>query len=97
MPEIYPGIEESAVRVGSDVYDMYPVVDVIAHEYSGGGGNAARKNPLNWFSYMTGMYTFRAFAEDKASWMLSYSWGGEKEIDPKEAIKNLLSINQTLF
>lgn len=90
IAEIYPGIEESAVRVGSDVYDMYPVVDVIAHEYSGGGGNAARKNPLNWFSYMTGMYTFRAFAEDKASWMLSYSWGSENEIDPKEAIKNLL-------
>ncbi|MFC1502056.1 hypothetical protein ACFL6A_01425 [bacterium] len=90
IAEIYPGIEESAVRVGSDVYDMYPVVDVIAHEYSGGGGNAARKNPLNWFSYMAGMYTFRAFAEEKASWMLSYSWDGEKEIDPKEAIKNLL-------
>lgn len=90
IAEIYPGIEESAVRVGADVYDMYPVVDVIAHEYSGGGGNAARKNPLNWFSYMTGMYTFRAFAEGKASWMLSYSWDGEEEIDPKEAIKNLL-------
>ena len=90
IAEIYPGIEESAVRVGADVYDMYPVVDVIAHEYSGGGGNAARKHPLNWFSYMTGMYTFRAFAEGKASWMLSYSWDGEEEIDPKEAIQNLL-------
>jgi hypothetical protein len=90
IAEIYPGIEESAVRVGSDVYDMYPVVDVIAHEYSGGGGNAARKNPLSWFSYMTGMFTFRAFAEGKASWMLSYSWDGEAEIDPGEAIQNLL-------
>lgn len=90
IAEIYPGIEESAVRVGADVYDMYPVVDVIAHEYSGGRGNAARKNPVAWFSYMTGMYTFRAFAEGKASWMLSYSWDGEKKIDPAEAIKNLL-------
>jgi len=89
IPEIYPGIEEAAVVVGADVYDMYPVVDVIAHEYSGGGGSAARKNPLNWFSYMTGMYTFRAFAEGKASWMLSYSWGSEKDVDPKEAMKNL--------
>ena len=34
IAEIYPGIEERAVRVGSDVYDMYPVVDTIAHEYS---------------------------------------------------------------
>ncbi len=89
IPEIYPGIEESAVRVGSDVYEMYEVVDVIAHEYSGGGGNAARKNPADWFSYMTGMYTFRAFAEDKASWMLSYSWDGDENVDPKEAMKNL--------
>ncbi len=24
IAEIYPGIEETAVRVGSDVYDMYP-------------------------------------------------------------------------
>jgi hypothetical protein len=89
IPEIYPGIEESAIRVGADVYDMYSVVDVIAHEYSGSGGNAARKNPLDWFSYMTGMYTFRAFAEDKASWMLSYSWDGENEVDPENAMKNL--------
>jgi hypothetical protein len=89
IAEIYPGIEEAAVRVGSDVYDMYPVVDVIAHEYSGGGGNAARKNPLNWFHYMIGMYSFRAFAQGKASWMLSYSWDGEKNIDPRDAMKNL--------
>ena len=33
IPEIYPGIEESAVRVGSDVYELYGVVDTIAHEY----------------------------------------------------------------
>jgi len=89
IAEIYPGIEESAVRVGADVYDMYPAVDVIAHEYSGGGGNAASKNPLNWFSYLTGMYTFRAFADGKASWMLTYSWGDEEKIKPSEAIKNL--------
>ena len=89
IAEIYPGIDESVIRVGSDVYDMYPAVDVIAHEFSGGGGNAARKEPLDWFSYMVGMYTFRAFAEGKASWMLSYSWDGETEVNPKEAMKNL--------
>src|SRR6185369_17238961 len=27
IPEIYPGIEEEAVRVGADVYQMYEVVD----------------------------------------------------------------------
>jgi len=89
IAEIYPGYGESAVRVGADVYDMYPVVDVIAHEYSAGGYTAAERNPIDWFTYMVGMYTFRAFAEEKASWMLSYSWDGEENIDPGDAMKNL--------
>jgi hypothetical protein len=33
IPEIYPGIEEEATRVGADVYQMYDAVDAIAHEY----------------------------------------------------------------
>jgi hypothetical protein len=93
IAEIYPGIDESAVRVGADVYEMYQVVDVIAHEFSGGGGNAANKNPLNWFSRMAGMYTFRAFAEGKASWMLSYSWEEKNKVKPSEAMKNLALSN----
>jgi hypothetical protein len=93
IAEIYPGIDETAVRVGADVYEMYQVVDVIAHEFSGGGGNAASKNPLNWFSRMAGMYTFRAFAEGKASWMLSYSWGEKNKVDPSQAMKNLALSN----
>jgi hypothetical protein len=88
IAEIYPGIEESAVRVGSDVYDMYPVVDTIAHEYST-GGRAAGRTPLAWFQDMVGMYSFRAFAGSKPSWMLSYSWENEKQIVPGEAMKNL--------
>jgi hypothetical protein len=88
IPEIYPGIEESAVRVGADVYDMYPVVDAIAHEYET-GGMAASRTPLSWFQDMIGMYSFRAFAESKPSWMLSYSWEKEKRIAPGEAMKNL--------
>ena len=90
IPEIYPGYGEEAVRVGADVYDMYPDVDVIAHEYSAGGSSSTR-NPSSWFTYMTGMYSFRAFAEGKASWMLSYSWDKSRKtnIDPKEAMKNL--------
>jgi hypothetical protein len=88
IAEIYPGIEESAVRVGSDVYDMYGVVDTIAHEYSTGGRSASR-TPLAWFQDMVGMYSFRAFAGSKPSWMLSYSWENEKQIVPGEAMKNL--------
>jgi hypothetical protein len=88
IAEIYPGIEESAVRVGSDVYDMYRVVDTIAHEYSTGGRSAAR-TPLTWFQDMAGMYSFRAFAGSKPSWMLSYSWEKEKQIAPGDAMKNL--------
>jgi len=38
---------------------------------------------------MIGMYTFRAFAEGKPSWMLSYSWDGEDSIRPSDAIENL--------
>lgn len=89
IAEIYPGIDEEAVRVGADVYELYEVVDVIAHEFSAGGYTAAARDPLDWFSYMIGMYTFRAFAGDKASWMLSYSWDGEDAIEPGEAMKNL--------
>ncbi len=89
IAEIYPGIGEEAVRVGADVYDMYPVVDAIAHEYSAGGYTSAERNPFDWFTYMVGMYAFRSFAGEKASWMLSYSWDGEKNVDPKEAMKNL--------
>ena len=74
--------------MGADVYDMYPVVDTIAHEYSTGGMSASR-TPLVWFQDMIGMYSFRAFAGAKPSWMLSYSWEKEKKIAPAEAMQNL--------
>jgi hypothetical protein len=91
IAEIYPGIEEEAPRVGADVYELYPVVDVIAHEYEFGTGNhmAASRTPLDWLGYMTGMYSFRSFAEGKASWILNYSWEGQKKVAPSEAMKNL--------
>ena len=44
---------------------------------------------------MIGMFTFRSFAEGKASWMLSYSWDGEKKINPGEAMRNLFSAQIT--
>src|SRR5512133_1171006 len=91
IPEIYPGIEEEAVRVGADVYELYPVVDAIAHEYEYGGGDhtASARTPLDWFFYQIGMHAFRVFAEGKATWILNYSWDGDKNIAPREAMLNL--------
>ena len=91
IPEIYPGIEEEAARVGADVYSLYPVVDVIAHEYEFGGGDhmASSRSPLDWFNYQVGMHSFRAFAQGKATWILNYSWDGDQKVDRREAMMNL--------
>src|SRR5579872_3935610 len=91
IPEIYPGIEEEAARVGADVYSLYPVVDAIAHEYEFGGGDhmASSRTPFDWLAYQVGMYSFRAFAEGKATWILNYSWDGDKKVDPRQAMMNL--------
>ncbi len=91
IPEIYPGIESEAVRVGADVFSLYPVVDAIAHEYEFGEGDhmAASRTPLDWFYYQVGMHTFRAFAQGKATWILNYSWDGDKVVDKREAMMNL--------
>ena len=91
IPEIYPGIEEEAVRVGADVYSLYAVVDAIAHEYEFGNGNhmASARTPLDWFRYQAGMHSFRAFAQGKATWILNYSWDGDKKVSAPEPMKNL--------
>jgi len=91
IPEIYPGIEQEAVRVGADVYSLYPVVDAIAHEYEFGNGNhmASSRNPLDWFAYQVGMHSFRAFAQGKATWILNYSWDGDQKVDRRESMMNL--------
>ena len=91
IPEIYPGIEGESVRVGADVYSLYAVVDAIAHEYEFGEGDhmASSRTPLDWFRYQVGMHSFRAFAQGKATWILNYSWDGDKKVDAREAMKNL--------
>jgi len=91
IPEIYPGIEEEAVRVGSDVYSLYGAVDAIAHEYEFGTGDhmASSRTPLDWFQYQVGMHSFRAFAQGKATWILNYSWDGDKTVSRQEAMMNL--------
>src|SRR5580704_6029059 len=91
IPEIYPGIEQESTRVGADVYEMYGVVDAVAHEYEFGEGDhmASSRSQLDWFLYQAGMLTFRAFAAGKATWVLNYSWDGDKNVDAREAMKNL--------
>ena len=92
IPEIYPGIEAEAPRVGADVYQLYPVVDAIAHEYEFGESQdhtAASRTPLDWFQYQVGIRSFRAFAGDKATWILNYSWDGAPHVAPRDAMLNL--------
>lgn len=91
IPEIYPGIEEESVRVGADVYSLYPVVDAIAHEYEFGEGDhmASSRTQFDWFAYQAGMHSFRAFAQGKPTWILNYSWDGDPKVDRKESMMNL--------
>ena len=88
IPEIYPGIEGESVRVGADVYSLYGVVDAIAHEYEFGEGDhmASARKPIDWFRYQVGMHSFRAFAQGKATWILNYSWDGDKKVGGSEAM-----------
>jgi hypothetical protein len=97
IPEIYPGIEQEAVRVGADVYSLYPVVDAIAHEYEFGEGDhmASSRSQLDWFNYQVGMHSFRSFADGKATWILNYSWDGDKNVVPRDAMK-LLAMSQVM-
>ncbi len=99
IPEIYPGIEEAAPRVGSDVYQLYPVVDAIAHEYEFGDSEdhtAASRSPFDWFNYQIGMRSFRAFAgETKPTWILNYSWDGAKNVQPRPAMLSLANSELT--
>ena len=92
IPEIYPGIEDAAPRVGADVYQLYPLVDAVAHEYEFGDGDdhtAASRSPFDWFMYQIGMRSFRAFAGDKPTWILNYSWDGAPHVEPRDAMLNL--------
>jgi hypothetical protein len=91
VAEVYPGIEEEVVRVGADPYQMYAVLDTIAHEYEFGGGDhtASARAPLDWFKYQVGMAAFRSFAEGKPTWILNYSWDGDAKVDRKASMENL--------
>jgi len=67
-------------------------VDAIAHEYEFGEGEdhtAASRSPFDWFMYQIGMRSFRAFAGDKPTWILNYSWDGAQHVQPRDAMLNL--------
>ena len=89
IAEIYPGYGAEAVSVGADVYRLYEVCDVITHETNGGEGNSAMTSPAGWFAYMASISAFRAFAGNKPTWMLSYSWDRGNRVPPQEPMKNL--------
>src|SRR6201996_1973832 len=92
IPEIYPGIEAESPRVGADVYQLYTVSDAIAHEYEFGDSQdhtAASRTPLDWFQYQVGIRSFRAFAGDKPTWILNYSWDGAPHVKQRDAMLNL--------
>jgi hypothetical protein len=44
---------------------------------------------MDWFLYQVGMLSFRGFAQGKATWLLNYSWDGDKAVDAREAMKTL--------
>jgi hypothetical protein len=50
---------------------------------------ASSRSPFDWFAYQVGMHSFRAFAEGKATWILNYSWDGDKKVDRRESMMNL--------
>ena len=78
--------------MGADVYQIYPHVDAIAHEYEFGGGDdhtAASRTPFDWMMYQIGLRSFRAFAGDRSTWILNYSWDGAPHVKPRDAMLNL--------
>ncbi len=96
IAEIFPGYESAAPRVGADVYELYPAVDAIAHEYQGPADViGASRSAFDWLGEMIGMFTFRAFAGSKPTWMLNYSWDGEKEVSIPDAMKTLFASQLT--
>jgi hypothetical protein len=96
IAEIFPGYESAAPQVGADVYELYPVVDTVAHEYQGPADTiAASRSALDWVRQMIGIFTFRAFAGEKPSWMLNYSWDGENGVSIPEAMKTMFASHLT--
>ncbi|MEQ1473789.1 MAG: hypothetical protein ABLQ96_08205, partial [Candidatus Acidiferrum sp.] len=50
---------------------------------------ASGRSQLDWLLYQVGMLSFRSFAGNKASWLLNYSWDGDKGVAAPGPMKNL--------
>jgi len=73
------GIEQEATRVGADVYQMYAVVDVIAHEYEFGEGEHMLLALSGGLVLVPGGDAdVSLFRQRKGNLILNYSWDGDK-------------------
>jgi hypothetical protein len=95
IPEISPSVNDEVVRSGADVYELHKYSEVIAHEFFINTNTGAKRNTFDWLTYVLGVNTLRAFDEDKATWLLSYSWDGEENANAIDAMK-LLSCAQVM-
>jgi hypothetical protein len=95
IPEVSPSVNSEVVRSGADVYEIQKYSEVITHEFFINTNTGAKRNTFDWLTYVIGISTLRAFDEDKATWLLSYSWDHEENTNPQDAMK-LLSCAQVM-
>ncbi len=95
IPEVSPSVNSEVVRSGADVYEIQKYAEVITHEFFINTNTGAKRNTFDWLTYVIGISTLRAFDEDKATWLLSYSWDHEENTNPQDAMK-LLSCAQVM-
>jgi hypothetical protein len=95
IPEVSPSVNSEVVRSGADVYEIRKYSEVITHEFFINTNTGAKRNTFDWLTYVIGISTLRAFDEDKATWLLSYSWDHEVNTNPQDAMK-LLSCAQVM-
>jgi len=95
IPEISPSVDADVVRSGTDAYEIQKYSNVIAHEFYINTNTGAKRNTFDWITYSLGINTLRAFDENHATWLLSYSWDHEKNTNARDAMK-LLSCTQLM-
>ena len=91
IPEIYPGIEKEAVRLARTYTACIPWSTPSLTNMNSAAATTWHPvaNSAGLVRYQVGMHSFRAFAQGKATWILNYSWDGDKKVDTREAMMNL--------
>ncbi len=89
IPEVSPSVNDEVVRSGADVYELQRHSDVITHEFFINTNTGAKRSTFDWLTYLLGVRTLRAYDEDHATWLLSYSWDREANTDSIDAMKLL--------